>query len=125
MKLHAYITALCAMKFDPEHITQVKREGDNVRFTSTARIDRQQETSSLQPIEIGQSVILVLASTLEAAETLGVGQAREKWPEVDGWVGHTATPRGVSKALLIDTVERISEDPSGDEASEMSSDLVM
>ena len=52
-------------------------------------------------------------------------QVREKWPEADGWVGHITTPRRVSKALLIDTVERISEDPSGDEASEMSSDLVM
>ena len=125
MELHPYITALCAMKFGPGHATQVEREGDNLRFTSTPRPDRQRETLNQQPVEVGVDVILVLASTREGAETIGVEQAHKRWPEADGWIGHIATPRGVSKAFLIDTVERISDDPSDGEASDLLSDLVM
>lgn len=125
MKLHLYITALCAMKFDPEHITQVKREGDNIRSTSWVQIDEGEGTSILQHEVIGLGVLTILASTLTQAEQLGIEQAREKWPEVDGWVGHTAYPRGVSKSLLIDAIERVSEDFSDDEAGDVSSDLVM
>jgi hypothetical protein len=123
---HLFTVAICAFRFDPEANVEQTPEGVGTMVKLTTYSDPTREGAAVLNSTFGLHTILALTETHERARELGLREARARWPEADGWAGHTAATGQIARKLLTETFRIIADDAEGEgEDGETDLELIM
>ena len=99
--MRMFFLAMCAVKVGSSDIILPARRAGAIQ--------------SAVDIQVRQHASSIITDTAESARDWGLRHALERWPAAAGFGGHSVGVHGVPKSLLLDLINKVSDDKAGSE----------